>query len=312
MVFSVDPDHDTVAGYSRDLGGAFDMGHHRWFLAVLVLSCLAYPSIASAAEPEGEEGAAAPELSLPEAGPDDPVEAAPPQDGPAAAEPDPSGDEDAAPEEPDQDSSGGEVVVEDGSNVVHIDAGTIIIQTAPADEPPPEDDPEAPEEVGDPEPEGEDPPPEADLDRAPVLEDPPDIAAYALGGDGFPFYGSCWVRGQAPGLGEVLVLFPMNYRDGYVGLDSSGRIFNVSNNSWTGLMYVGSTSYTVTFGAWGLPAYRVYNGSSYQNITLYLTPEDTDILLPRGPSSVYRVSDLLPYAAVLLLGGVFICSMKRS
>lgn len=300
MVLSVDPDHDTVAGYSRDLGGAVVMGHHRWFLAVLVCACLLDPSIVSyAAELEGEEGAAAPELSQAETVPEAPGEAAPSEDGPAADEPEPG-------------SSGGEVVIEDEDDVYHIDADTIIIQTIPADETPPDGDPDLSEDLEDPDPEDEDLPLETDLEQEPVLEDPPDIVTYALGADGFPFYGSCWVRGRASSLGDVLLLFPMNYRDGYIGLDSSGRIFNVSNNSWTGLLYAGSSSYTVTFGAWGLPTYRVYNGSSYQNVTLYLAPEDTDILLPRGPSSVYRVSDLLPYAAVLLLGGVFICCMKRS
>ena len=287
MVLSVDPDHDTVAGYSRDLGGAVVMGHHRWFLAVLVCACLLDPSIVSyAAELEGEEGAAAPELSQAETVPEAPGEAAPSEDGPAADETEPG-------------PSGGEVVIEDEDNIYHIDADTIIIQTIPADETPPDGDPDLSEDLEDPDPEDEDLPLETDLEQEPVLEDPPDIVTYALGADGFPFYGSCWVRGRASSLGDVLLLFPMNYRDGYIGLDSSGRIFNVSNNSWTGLLYAGSSSYTVTFGAWGLPTYRVYNGSSYQNVTLYLAPEDTDILLPHGPSSVYRVSDLLPYAAVL-------------
>lgn len=300
MVLSVDPDHDTVAGYSRDLGGAVVMGHHRWFLAVLVCACLLDPSIVSyAAELEGEEGAAAPELSQAETVPEAPGEAAPSEDGPAADETEPG-------------PSGGEVVIEDEDNIYHIDADTIIIQTIPADETPPDGDPDLSDDLEDPDPEDEDLPLETDLEQEPVLEDPPDIVTYALGADGFPFYGSCWVRGRASSLGDVLLLFPMNYRDGYIGLDSSGMIFNVSNNSWTGLLYAGSSSYTVTFGAWGLPTYRVYNGSSYQNVTLYLAPEDTDILLPHGPSSVYRVSDLLPYAAVLLLGGVFICCMKRS
>ena len=303
MVLSFDPDHDTVAGHSPDLGGAFVMAHHRKLLALLVCACLLGPSIVSivsyAAELEGEEGAAAPELSQAETVPEVPGEAAPSEDGPAAAEPEPG-------------PSGGEVVIEDEDDVYHIDADTIIIQTIPADETPPDGDPDLSEDLEDPDPEDEDLPLETDLEQEPVLEDPPDIVTYALGADGFPFYGSCWVRGRASSLGDVLLLFPMNYRDGYIGLDSSGRIFNVSNNSWTGLLYAGSSSYTVTFGAWGLPTYRVYNGSSYQNVTLYLAPEDTDILLPHGPSSVYRVSDLLPYAAVLLLGGVFLCCMRKS
>ncbi|RKI63466.1 hypothetical protein D7V91_17445, partial [bacterium 1xD42-67] len=114
-------------------------------------------------------------------------------------------------------------MIEDEDNVYHIDADTIIIQTIPADETPLDGDPDLSEDLEDPDPEDEDLPLETDLEQEPVLEDPPDIVTYALGADGFPFYGSCWVRGRASSLGDVLLLFPMNYRDGYIGLDSSGR-----------------------------------------------------------------------------------------
>ena len=283
--------------YYGNSGGAFAVGYHRRFLALFICTCLFNSAIVSYAA-EGEE-LAAPELPPTQSIPESPIEAVPPPDEPAADELDPA-------------SGGGEVVIEDGSNVYHIDADTIIIQTVPADQPLPDEDLDASEEVEDSDPEVEELPQEPDLEQTPVLEDVPDIMSYALGQDGFPFYGSCWIRGQASSLGSVLLLFPMNYKDGYIGLDSSGRVFNVSNNSWTGVLYAGSSSYTVNFAAWGLPTYRVYNGSSYQNVTLYLTPEHTNLLLPDGPSPVYSISDLLPYAAVLLLGGVFLCCMRKS
>ena len=283
--------------YYGNSGGAFAVGYHRRFLALFICTCLFNSAIVGYAA-EGEE-LAAPELPPTQSIPESPIEAVPPPDEPAADELDPA-------------SGGGEVVIEDGSNVYHIDADTIIIQTVPADQPLPDEDLEVSEEVEDSEPEVEELPQESDLEQTPVLEDVPDIMSYVLGQDGFPFYGSCWIRGQASSLGSVLLLFPMNYKDGYIGLDSSGRVFNVSNNSWTGVLYAGSSSYTVNFAAWGLPTYRVYNGSSYQNVTLYLTPEHTNLLLPDGPSPVYSISDLLPYAAVLLLGGVFLCCMRKS
>lgn len=283
--------------YYGNSGGAFAVGYHRRFLALFICTCLFNSAIVGYAA-EGEE-LAAPELPPTQSIPESPIEAVPPPDESAADELDPA-------------SGGGEVVIEDGSNVYHIDADTIIIQTVPADQPLPDEDLEVSEEVEDSEPEVEELPQEPDLEQTPVLEDVPDIMSYALGQDGFPFYGSCWIRGQVSSLGSVLLLFPMNYKDGYIGLDSSGRVFNVSNNSWTGVLYAGSSSYTVNFGAWGLPTYRVYNGSSYQNITLYLTPEHTNLLLPDGPNPVYSISDLLPYAAVLLLGGVFLCCMRKS
>lgn len=290
LVLSIAPDHNTVAGYSPDFGGAFAMAYYRKLLAVLICTCFLGSSIVGyAAEMEGEEGAAASAPPVQELPPEEPGQEPPAEDIPPQDEPEPGG---------------GEVIVEDKNTVYHIEAESIIIQTAPADQPPPEEESEALEEV-------EEPGEEEDIPSESELEAPADITAYALDSDGFPFYGSCWIRGYASSLGDVLLLFPMNYRDGYIGLDSSGRIFNVSNNSWTGLLYAGSSSYTVNFGAWGLPVYRVYNGSGYQNVTLYLTPEDTDLLLPYGPDPVYRVSDLLPYAAVLLLGGVLVCCMRK-
>lgn len=297
--------------YYGNSGGAFAVGYHRRFLALFICTCLFNSAIVGYAA-EGEE-LAAPELPPTQSIPEPPIEAVPPPDESAADKLDPaSGGGEAVADQLDPASGGGEVVIEDGSNVYHIDADTIIIQTVPADQPLPDEDLEVSEEVEDSEPEVEELPQESDLEQTPVLEDVPDIMSYVLGQDGFPFYGSCWIRGQASSLGSVLLLFPMNYKDGYIGLDSSGRVFNVSNNSWTGVLYAGSSSYTVNFAAWGLPTYRVYNGSSYQNVTLYLTPEHTNLLLPDGPSPVYSISDLLPYAAVLLLGGVFLCCMRKS
>lgn len=297
MVFGSDTDHDTVAVYYGSIGGASLMAHYRRFAALLVLACFLNTAIAA----EWEDVTQSDVSSV--------------ADLPGSCEDLCYIEEDEpAPELPAEDSGREEVIVEDDKNVYHIEADTIIIQPLPdAPDDSLVDDPlETDEEISPSDLEVEELPPEAGMEQAASLEDSSDIMPLALGDDGFPFYGSCWVIGQASGLGSVKLFFPMNYKDGYIGLDSSGRIFNVSNNSWTGVLYAGSTSYTVTFGAWGLPTYRVYNGSSYQNITLYLTPEDTDLLLPDGPTPVYRIPDLLPYAAVVLLGGVFICCMKKS
>lgn len=189
-----------------------------------------------------------------------------------------------------------DISVEDDKSVYHIEADTIIIQPFP-DAP---EVPELPEVLPD--------------DPEEVPEVFPDISSFALDAGNFPFYGSCWVKGSAPDLGKVTLFFPTNYKEGCIGTDNAGRLFNVSNNSWSGVLYVDAsgTSYTVNFGAFGLPSYRRYSGSSYTNVTLYLTPEDGNILFPDGPSPVYSFTDLLPYISILLLGGVFLCSMRKS
>lgn len=150
----------------------------------------------------------------------------------------------------------------------------------------------------------------APVEEADVFDYVPE--PFALSPDGFPFYGSCWVQGTVPSLGSVSLFFPSNYKEGYIGVDSAGRLFNVSNTTWTGVMYVNSsTSYTVNFPAFALPTYRVYSGSTWTTPTLYLTPTESNLIFPDGPSPTYSISDLLPYLVILLLGGIFVCCMKR-
>ena len=137
--------------------------------------------------------------------------------------------------------------------------------------------------------------------------------ALASAGDGFPFYGSSWVKGTASGLGEVSLYFPINRKDGYLGLDSSGRLFNVSDASFSGVLYDSSgDSYYVSFGSFATPRYRLYSGSSYQYYDLYLVPSESNLVLPDSPSPTYTVSDLLPFLGLLFLGGVLVvCFMKK-
>lgn len=254
------------------------MGYYRRFVALLALSCIAYTSLTVGLAVES-----VPDSSFESAlsnSDDIPVE--------------------TVPEVP-PDS----VVIEDDRNVYHIEADTIIIQPFPEA---PEDSSEAlPDDS-----EVEDLLLPDDLEEVPEVF--PDISPLALDAGNFPFYGSCWVKGSTPDLGKVTLFFPTNYKEGCIGTDNAGRLFNVSNNSWSGVLYVDASgiSYTVNFGTFGLPTYRRYSGSSYTNVTLYLTPEDGNILFPDSPSPVYSLADLLPYISILLLGGVFLCSMRKS
>lgn len=278
------------------------MGNYCKFAALLALSCFTYTCSVTAFA----AGPLPAELS-----PEDEV----PVEAPVEVPP----EEQLPPMEDTSEGGRGEVVVEDGKNVYHIEADTIIIQPVDGVETPPGDGSEVPDTS-----DGEDAlsPDEVDasangLEVPAVLEEEevvyPVISAYALDAGDFPFYGSGWVTGSASGLGDVLLFFPVNYKEGYIGTDNLGRLFNVSNNTWTGVLYdAGGTSYTVNFGAFGLPYYRRYNGSNYTNVTLYLVPEDGNILFPDSPSPLYSLGDLLPYISVLLLGGVFVCCMRRS
>lgn len=126
---------------------------------------------------------------------------------------------------------------------------------------------------------------------------------------GLPFYGSAYIRGTVNGSPAVF-LFPNSYRQGYFGLDSSGRLYNVSSNSISGILYIGSTQYQVSASSWTYPNYRLWGStSSYQ--TLYFIPSgDTNVPLPSGPTPLHDVSAVLPYVSIFLLGGIFLCIRK--
>lgn len=162
----------------------------------------------------------------------------------------------------------------------------------------------------------------SDIDISDFLNAPSSYEVYSVEGtpspvitavgDDFPFYGSCWMRGVADGLGDVTLFFPISRQKGYVGLDASGHVFNVSDSSWSGVMYDSSgTSYQVSFGSFALPRYRLYSGSSWDYETLYFTSSESNLVLPDGPGSTYSLSDLLPWVIALLLGGVLICCMRK-
>lgn len=147
---------------------------------------------------------------------------------------------------------------------------------------------------------------------APDPEEMGDLAPVPLlDGDNFPFYGSAYISGTVNGA-QATYFFPSSYRAGYYGLDSAGRLYNVSASSITGLLYIGNTQYQVSSSSWSYPRYRLYNSTASYD-TLYFYPSgDTNVSLPGQPTPLISVSDALPYISLVLLGGVFLCCMRRS
>lgn len=143
-----------------------------------------------------------------------------------------------------------------------------------------------------------------------VLSDP-DVVPNAVGDD-FPFYGSGWAVGSASGLGSDLQLFfPINRKD-CIGVDSSGRLFNVSDTSFSGILYDGNFNYTVSFSSFSYPRYRESSGSSWDYETLYFVPTESNLVLVDAPASAYSLADILPWVCILILGGILLCSMRKS
>lgn len=125
------------------------------------------------------------------------------------------------------------------------------------------------------------------------------------------FYGSGWVTGVDSRLGRVTVYLPITYKSGYLGVDRSGYLFNVSASSLSGYL-AGVYNNALTASGFSYFRYRVPSGSSYTYYDLHLIPEHSNMdiavdLVPR-----YTVDAFLPYIMILFLGGCILCFMKRS
>ena len=126
-----------------------------------------------------------------------------------------------------------------------------------------------------------------------------------------PFYGSGWVTGTDSRLGIVTLYFPIDYQSGHWGVDSNGYLFNVTSSSMSGYLS-GVYNNSVTASGFDYPRYRDGSSGDWTYYDLHLTPTDSNMEIavdhvPRVPAA-----DVLPYFIILLLGGVFVCFMRRS
>lgn len=124
-----------------------------------------------------------------------------------------------------------------------------------------------------------------------------------------PFYGSGWVTGQDSNLGIITLYFPRNYCSDTWGVDSNGYLFNVTSSS-VGGYYSGAYNNSVSAPSFSYPRYRTSNSYDYTDIHLVPLNSNMDIYTTNRPRMT--VEDLLPYVSILLLGGVLVCSMRRS
>lgn len=124
-----------------------------------------------------------------------------------------------------------------------------------------------------------------------------------------PFYGSGWVTGRDANLGIITLYFPRNYCVDTWGVDSNGYLFNVTSSS-VGGYYSGAYNNSVSASSFSYPRYRT--SASYDYVDIHLVPisSNMDIYTTNRPKKT--VDDLLPYVSILLLGGLLVCSMRRS
>ena len=200
--------------------------------------------------------------------------------------------------------------------------GAEVSSSASLDTVPDDDDPQSPPELV----EGEEVVAEPDPSepQTVIVLDPAEIAEYpaisyaaptivdVIGDDPpttSPFYGSGWVTGQDSNLGIITLYFPRNYCSDTWGVDSNGYLFNVTSAS-VGGYYSGAYNNSVSAPSFSYPRYRANNSYDYVDIHLVPLNSNMDIYTSHRPRKT--VEDLLPYVSILLIGGVLVCSMRRS
>ncbi len=128
-----------------------------------------------------------------------------------------------------------------------------------------------------------------------------------------PFYGGVYITGVTRELGSVTVYVPVNYQSGYLGLTSSGNLFNTSSSSISGVLYQGSTEYQFRLSSWSEPQYRLESdwGSSYEDLTFTsITASNAEISDSFPP--LVSADSVLSLVPLIFLGGILLCLfMKR-
>lgn len=124
-----------------------------------------------------------------------------------------------------------------------------------------------------------------------------------------PFYGSGYVSGTSSQLGSITLYFPISYKDGFLGVDDNGYLYNVSNSSIT--CYLPGYE-NVSIPAWSYPRYRRQSGNTWNYEDIYLIPQYSNCDVATAMEPELTITDLLPYASILLLGVLFVCFIRRS
>lgn len=123
------------------------------------------------------------------------------------------------------------------------------------------------------------------------------------------FYGSGWISGHDSNLGDIVVYFPIDRRDGTWGVDDNGYLINVSSSSISGYL-AGVYNNSVSASGFSYPRYRT-SSSSYDYVTLYLKPENSNMHIAVDNEPFLTFDEVSSYFTIFALGGVLLCCMKR-
>lgn len=71
-------------------------------------------------------------------------------------------------------------------------------------------------------------------------------------------------------LGEAVILIPINYRNDFLAVSTSGNLYNCYSSTITGTMYINNNQYSMRWSSFSYPEYRAYDSNySYSSFTIY-------------------------------------------
>lgn len=124
------------------------------------------------------------------------------------------------------------------------------------------------------------------------------------------YIGGGWIRGNAVGLGDVELYFPLS-SSGSWGLTSSNFLCNVNSSSVSGIMYDSSgRQYNVTCSGFSIPRYRLSDSSGYQYDDLSVRVYDSNLSVARAFPSTWRMENGWYYLVIAFLGVLLVCLMR--
>lgn len=124
------------------------------------------------------------------------------------------------------------------------------------------------------------------------------------------YIGGGWIRGNAVGLGDVELYFPLS-SSGSWGLTSSNYLCNINSSSVSGIMYDSSgRQYNISCSGFSIPRYRLSDSSGYQYNDLSVKVYDSNLSVARAFPSTWRMDNGWYYLVIAFLGVILICLMR--
>ncbi len=126
-----------------------------------------------------------------------------------------------------------------------------------------------------------------------------------------PLAGGTYFEVDTSQLGECLIYIPVDYQRGSFTYYGS-NLFNLRSATITGILYAGSTSYSVRWSAFSTPTYRRGSNYNYEDLTVTeVLATNIEIVQSDDDLALSPDNNLLLLVIVLCLGVLIVCRFMR-